>query len=92
MSSTPESKTRQHAEANLPVPPAGEDIHLPGGSILPLTTAIGITLTVVGSTIDWKIWSSLGALIFLISVGLWIRDTRREMSHLPDEHGHGGHH
>lgn len=92
MSTTPETKTRQQTETNLPVPPAGEDIHLPGGSILPLATAVGITLTVVGSTIDWKIWSVLGAIITVITIGLWIRDTRREMAHLPDEHGHSGHH
>jgi hypothetical protein len=34
----------------------------------------------------------LGAVIFLISVGLWVRDTRREVAHLPDEHGNTGHH
>jgi hypothetical protein len=90
--STPESKSQRPAESNLPVPPAGEDIHLPPGSILPLATAVGITLIVVGSTIDWRIWSVLGAVIFLISVGLWVRDTRREVAHLPDEHGNTGHH
>jgi hypothetical protein len=90
--SAPESKPRRRAEANLPVPPAGEDIHLPDGSILPLTTAIGVTLTVVGSTIDWRIWSVLGFIIFAVSVGLWIRDVRHEMAHLPDEHGQGAHH
>jgi hypothetical protein len=90
--STPESKSQQPADTNIPVPPAGEEIHLPGGSILPLATAVGITLIVVGSTIDWRIWSVLGAVIFVIAVGLWIRDTRHEIAHLSDEHGDGGHH
>lgn len=70
------------------IPPAGEDIHLPGGSFVPLAFAIGVTLVVVGSTIDWKIWSSIGAAVALVSLFIWIRDTRREISHLPEEHGH----
>ena len=68
-------------------PPVGEEIHLPGPSIIPLTTAVGITGIVVGTTIDW-IWSALGAIIFLISVGIWIRDTRRDVEALPEEHHH----
>jgi hypothetical protein len=32
------------------VPPVGEEIHLPGPSILPVLTAVGITLTLVGIT------------------------------------------
>jgi hypothetical protein len=32
------------------VPPVGEEIHLPGPSILPLLTAVGITLALVGFT------------------------------------------
>jgi hypothetical protein len=90
--STPQSQSQRPAENNIPVPPAGEEIHLPPGSVLPLATAVGITLIVVGSTIDWRIWSVLGAVIFLVSVGLWIRDTRRELAHLPDEHGNTDHH
>lgn len=68
-------------------PPAGEEIHLPGGSILPLVVAIGITLTVIGTTI-WIVWSVLGLVIFTIGVGLWIRDVRRDVDALPDEHHH----
>ena len=41
-------------------PPVGEEIHLPGPSVLPLVTAVGITLAVIGTTIDWKIWSTMG--------------------------------
>jgi len=32
------------------VPPAGEEIHLPGPTILPVLTALGITLLLVGVT------------------------------------------
>jgi hypothetical protein len=68
------------------VPPAGEEIHLPGGSIIPLLSALSITLIVVGTTIDW-IWSVLGLLGFLVTTGVWIRDTRRDIEALPEEHG-----
>jgi hypothetical protein len=66
-------------------PPAGEEIHLPGPTILPLTTAIGITLIVVGTTITW-IMSLFGAIIFLVSAFKWIGDTRRDVAQLPEEH------
>ena len=69
------------------VPPAGEEIHLPGGSILPLTVAIGITLTVIGTTI-WWVWSLLGFIIFAVSTLLWVRDTRHEVDSLPEDHHH----
>jgi hypothetical protein len=68
-------------------PPAGEEIHLPGSSIIPLVCAIGITLTVIGTTIDW-VWSVLGLIIFITSTAIWIRDTRRDVDELPDEHQH----
>ncbi len=69
------------------VPPAGEDIHLPGGSPLPLIVAIGITLLVIGTTI-WWVWSAVGFIITVVSVGLWIRDVRRDIDDLPEEHHH----
>lgn len=67
------------------VPPAGEDIHLPGPSVLPLLVAIGITCMVVGLTISW--WFSIvGVVLFVISTSIWIRDTRRDIDELPEEH------
>ncbi len=69
------------------VPPVGEEIHLPGGSVLPLAVAFGVTLLVVGTTI-WWVWSALGLVVTGVSVGLWIRDTRREIAELPEEHKH----
>ena len=68
-------------------PPAGEEIHLPGGSIIPFAMSIGITGIVVGTTIDW-IWSALGGIIFLVTLAIWIRDTRHELAALPEEHHH----
>jgi hypothetical protein len=66
-------------------PPAGEEIHLPGPSLIPFVCAIGITLIVVGTTIDW-LFSVAGGVIFLVTVYLWIRDTRRDIDALPEEH------
>ena len=66
-------------------PPVGEEIHLPGPSLLPLMSAIGITLIVVGTTLT-LIFSFIGLIIFLVTTVMWIRDTRRDISELPDEH------
>ena len=68
-------------------PPVGEEIHLPGPSIIPFAMSIGITATVVGTTIDW-IWTTAGLIIFLVTLAIWIRDTRREVDALPEEHAH----
>ncbi len=73
------------------VPPAGEDIHLPPGTPIPLAIAVGITLTLVGTTINW-LWTIIGGVVFIVALALWIRDTRREVAHLPDEHGTPAHH
>ena len=67
------------------VPPAGEDIHLPGGSILPLLVAIAITCSIIGLTLSW--WFSIfGVVLFIVTGGLWIRDVRRDVDELPEEH------
>jgi hypothetical protein len=68
-------------------PPVGEEVHIPGPTILPFVTAIAITLMVVGTTINW-IFSGIGLAIFILAVVTWIRDTRRDMSALPEEHVH----
>jgi len=77
----------QLADESEAVPPAGEEIHLPGGSPIPLIVAIGVTMLVVGTTI-WWVWSALGFVIVVVSVGIWIRDVRRDVDALPEEHGH----
>jgi hypothetical protein len=87
MSATdPQSITRVESQTE-PVPPAGEDIHLPGGSIIPLAVAFGTTLLVIGTTI-WWVWSLIGFIILVVSVGIWIRDVRRDVEALPEDHHH----
>jgi type IV secretory pathway TrbD component len=69
------------------VPPAGEDIHLPGPSILPLLSGVAITCMVIGLTISW--WFSIfGVVLFVITTFIWVRDTRRDIDALPEEHHH----
>jgi hypothetical protein len=72
-------------EPQTQVPPAGEEIHLPGPTILPLLTAAGITLALVGVTTYW-ILSVAGGLLTLACVWRWIGDTRREIAELPLDH------
>ncbi len=68
-----------------PSPPAGEEIHLPGPTILPLIAAIAITLIVIGTTI-WWVWSAVGAVVLVLVAIRWIRDVRRDVAELPEEH------
>jgi hypothetical protein len=87
LSATESAEAPQPVASANAVPPVGEEIHLPGGSVLPLTSAIGITLLVIGTTI-WWVWSALGFVVAAVSIGLWIRDVRRDVDALPEEHHH----
>jgi hypothetical protein len=66
-------------------PPAGEEIHLPGPSLLPLLTAVGITLAVVGITFNLILVIG-GVLLTVVCVLRWIADTRRDIDELPLDH------
>jgi Flp pilus assembly protein TadB len=68
-------------------PPVGEEIHLPGPSLIPLASAVGITLMVIGTTIS-ILFVIVGAVIFVLTTVRWIRDTRRDIAALPEEHPH----
>jgi hypothetical protein len=67
------------------VPPVGEEIHLPGPSLLPVLSAVAITAMVIGTTLSWYI-SIAGLVLFLATTIVWIRDTRRDIDELPEEH------
>ncbi|MFZ0087874.1 MAG: hypothetical protein WAL63_00090 [Solirubrobacteraceae bacterium] len=73
------------SDAEQETPPVGEELHLPGPTLLPIACAAGITLMVIGTTINW-LFSIIGLIIFLVTVTLWIRDTRRDISELPEDH------
>jgi hypothetical protein len=67
------------------VPPVGEEIHLPGPSILPALTAVGITLALVGVTTFIE-FTVAGGILTVVCVARWIKDTRREINELPLDH------
>jgi hypothetical protein len=67
------------------VPPTGEEIHLPGPSILPLLTAVGITLALVGITTMIEL-TVVGVILTVVCVARWIGDTRSEIDELPLDH------
>jgi hypothetical protein len=69
------------------VPPSGEEIHLPGPTVLPALTAVGITLALVGVT-TFIALTVIGVILTLACAVRWIKDTRQEISELPlDAHG-----
>ena len=65
-------------------PPVGEEIHLPGPSILPVLTAIGITLTLVGIT-TFIVLTIAGGILTIACGVRWIKQTRADIDELPLE-------
>jgi hypothetical protein len=63
-------------------PPVGEEIHLPGPSVVPILTAVGITLTLVGITTFIEL-TVVGAILTVGCAVRWIKDTRRDIDELP---------
>ena len=64
---------------------AGEAIHLPGPSYQPVVLAFGLTLAITGTVLFPPV-AVIGLVIVLVTLYLWIRDTRRDISDLPLEH------
>jgi Cytochrome c oxidase subunit IV len=75
----------EHLEDTGQAPPAGEAIHLPGPSYLPVIVAVGTTIALVGVVLNWAVFG-LGVLITLIAVVRWIGQARTELADLPLEH------
>jgi hypothetical protein len=69
-----------------PVPPAGEDIHIPGPSIQPILLAAAITTALLGITISVVMLIAGGVLTVAVLIA-WIAGARREFDELPAEHG-----
>jgi hypothetical protein len=72
---------------NGTVPPVGEEIHMPAPSILPLINAAGLAIAIVSLTLTWFL-VAFGAIVFLWTSILWIRDVRRDIADLPLDHSH----
>ncbi|HEV7882906.1 MAG TPA: hypothetical protein VGO81_05010 [Solirubrobacteraceae bacterium] len=67
-----------------PVPPSGEEIHLPGASVQPVLLAAGLTLTLLGVTLgNFVLFAGLVLSVWVIV--RWIADTRRDINHLPED-------
>ena len=69
------------------VPPAGEEIHMPEPSLIPLVNAAALAIAIVSITLTWYI-VALGGIVFLITTVIWIADVRRDIEALPLEHHH----
>ena len=68
-----------------PVPPAGEELHIPGGSIQPLLLTLGITIALLGVTMSPILL--IGGLVLVVAVLFaWIREAKAEYDHLPLDH------
>jgi O-antigen ligase len=68
-------------------PPAGEQIHMPAPSIIPVLNAVGLSTAIIGITISMILVIG-GLVLFFATAIVWIRDARRELEDLPLEHGH----
>jgi hypothetical protein len=77
------SETEEHGS----VAPAGEEVHMPAPSALPLINAAALALTIVSLTLSWWL-VGFGAIIFIVTTIRWIRDVRRDIAALPLEHSH----
>ena len=67
------------------VPPAGEEVHLPGGSIQPILLAFFIAVAIVGITTNvFLVIAGVVASVWIVVA--WIRDTRRDIDQLPLDH------
>lgn len=67
------------------VSPAGEAIHMPEPSYLPVLLALAITITLVG-ILTWLPIFIIGLVIVVVVLVRWIRSARDEMADLPLEH------
>jgi hypothetical protein len=72
------------------IPPVGEEIHLPGGSVQPLLLTIGITMALLGVTLGLPLLIA-GVVLTVWVLIRWVADTRRDISELPLHHD-GEHH
>jgi O-antigen ligase len=73
----------------IEAPPAGEQIHLPEPSILPVLNAVGAAIAIIGIPISLVVVIP-GLVLFLVTAAIWIRSARRDMDELPLDH-HAGH-
>ena len=69
------------------VTPAGEEIHMPEPSVLPLINAAALAFAIVSITMSWWLVGA-GLIVFLGTAIRWVADVRRDISNLPLDHRH----
>jgi Flp pilus assembly protein TadB len=68
-------------------PPAGEEVHMPEHSIIPVINAAALATAIVAITLSWFV-VAFAMIVFIATTVKWIADVRRDISHLPlDHHG-----
>jgi hypothetical protein len=67
------------------IPPAGEEIHLPGPSVQPFLLTLFITAGLVGVTTS-IVLVIVGVIGSIWVIARWIADTRRDVGELPLHH------
>jgi hypothetical protein len=67
------------------IPPTGEQLHMPRPSWLPVLTAAGVMIALVGVTLGIP-FIVIGLLIAVPTIVRWVRSAREEMSELPPGH------
>ena len=72
-------------EPDTDAPPVGEQIHIPGPSLLPLLLAVGLTLALVGVT-TIVVLTVAGLVISIPVLVRWIRSARADVAELPPGH------
>lgn len=65
--------------------PAGEEVHLPGPSLLPFLVALGVSIALIGVIMHWLL-AAVGVVMTVWASVVWIRDCRRDIDELPLEH------
>ena len=75
----------RHPPVETDATPAGEHIHMPAPSILPVLNCIGLALAIIGVTEGLPYLIS-GLTLFLVTTIVWIRAAVRETGELPAEH------
>jgi hypothetical protein len=69
----------------MEAPPAGERVHMPGPSVLPIINATALAVAILNIT--ESLFLLIAALtVFVVTAALWVRETRRDIAHLPAEH------
>jgi hypothetical protein len=67
-------------------PPVGEEIHLPGPSLIPVGMAFAIAVALVGLTLG-LIFTGAGLVLMAVLIWRWISHTRHDIDELPvDQH------